>query len=247
MNNSLYSVNGLVELKNKKVTKEETKLALLVPNMFNKVSSGYYKKTSTLVSQNEEIVNTENKEISPVVNNIVSEVSTTTPQINSEEIKTKIEDNQVVEAIKEKKYTDKASNLDVIFLRNTKIRSTEPAKKLLISTAFIQKLISHRKSAVELNSNKTEEVVSKNISLQGDKTPIVSTEVVTKVENNVNQDMNSKDDAVAKYVELMNKRKEAIALKQQYEKEMTELVNKFNITLDMVNAELAKRGAQEVA
>ena len=44
----------------------------------------------------------------------------------------------------------------------------------------------------------------------------------------------------------MNKRKEAITIKQACEKEMTELVNEFGITLDMVNAELAKGNMKKI-
>ncbi len=72
--------------------------------------------------------------------------------------------------------------------------------------------------------------------------------VVPQVEEQVKpSEPTEAEKAVVKYVDLMNKRKEAIALKQQCEKEMTALVNEYKISLDMVNAELSKRGAQEVA
>lgn len=266
MNSELYVINDAIELKSRKISKQETKLALLVPNMFNKVSSGYYKKVSKLVKPISEV-----SPISDIMPNVAvpSAPVAPTPIVNTN-IPTeepKIEPNKVevpTNSVKEKKYIDKASNMDVIFLRNTKIHATDAAKKLLISPTFVQKLETYRAKAIEKGSQDevpvvkastiaavTTDVAEATLNRKNESSPVPS---VTQVLQKITPDIVAKvektaesPEGVKKYIELMNKRKEAIALKQQCEKEMTALVNEYNITLEMVNEELAKSGSQEVA
>lgn len=238
MNNSLYSVNSALELKSKKITTRESKLALLVPNMFNKVSSGYYKKNASIPAPVVEESTITPVMPAPVIPSVpvapaIAPVEPIAPVAPVEPAAPVEPKNEVPAA--EKNYIEKVEGIDEIFLRNTKIHAVEPAKKLLIGTVFIEKLIAHRDRA----KKNVKPVIVSQIG-EAERGAKVSTTTTGTAIDNVNA-------AVGKYVELMNKRKEAIALKQQCEKEMTALVGKFNITLDMVNAELSRLGEKEVA
>lgn len=245
MNNSVYSVNGALELKSKKITKKESKLALLVPNMFNKVSSGYYKKNASIPAPVKAEVepaievpsapSIPSSPVVPVVNVTPAPAPVPATPVAPVEPAAPVANEKEEVKAGDKNYIEKVEGIDEIFLRNTKIHATEPAKKLLIATVFIEKLIAHREKA----KKNVKPVIASQIGDAGISAK-VSTDTTGTAIDNVNE-------AVGKYVELMNKRKEAIALKQQCEKEMTALVNKFNITLDMVNAELSRLGEQKVA
>ena len=224
-----------------KITVEGKRLAYLVPNMFNKITSGYGKKLLAYISLNvaavvpapvvntniaPEPVKTEPQEaqvniVAPVVNenpatqeeNKSDDVAKNNPEINS----------------KEKNYILKVLQTDVDYLINKQKRIVGAPRRLLISTVFVQKLLAHRANSIKENFD----LAKKLSTVPGE--PI-------KVEVPVDP----KEAGVVKYVELMNKRKEAITIKQACEKEMTELVNEFGITLDMVNAELAKGNMKKI-
>ncbi len=228
-----------------KITVEGKRLAYLVPNMFNKITSGYGKKIavylSSRVAEAETVPNNIPAAIEPKPVSTAPEVNvvkTDVDQVNSIPNEAKIENvekpapaespaSEVSEKVKN--YIVKALSIDVDYLKNRQLRMSGLPRKLLISTVFVQKLLTHRNNAINANlAVKKEEPV----------VPTKAPEVQAPVDN--------KETGVAKYVELMNKRKEAIVAKQACEKEMTELVNKFGITLDMVNAELAKGNAKKL-
>ncbi len=219
MNNSLYSIISVSTLKGKTIKKEETRIALLISNLFNKLSSGYYKKNS-LIAPAPAPATTPVKPVMPApsIPNVINTAVASNPVVVGQD--PIIPAKQVEETKSEKSFTEKTTPIDVIFLKSTRMHANSPAKKLLISRTFIQKLIGHRAKSINENKN--------NI-------PAPRMATIPKM-------VDPKDEAVKKYVDLMKKRKEAIAMKQGYEKEMTSLVNEFGITLDMVNAELAKRG-----
>lgn len=214
------------------ITVTGKRLAYLVSNMFNKITSGYSKKTAILVNSNVQ----ESTVISNAATSVIKEdavkieagentVSINGNQSNIEVEKPKNENIEVSE--KTKNYIIKALQLDIDYLKNNHFHITSVPRKLLISTVFVQKLVAHRTNVVKTNIEvKKEEPI-----------------VVIKTPEFL---VDTKEAGVAKYVGLMSKRKEAIAAKQTYEKEMTELVNKFGITLDMVNAELAKGNMEKI-
>ena len=228
-----------------KITVEGKRLAYLVPNMFNKITSGYGKKIAAYISSNAvavvEPVQSSTPAITPEVVPAVVEtnihnidVDQTKPFSNEAKVEnaektTTVENTTPEVSEKVKNYIVKVLKADVDYLKNNQLRVAGLPRKLLISTVFVQKLLTHRFNATNssLEVEKAEPVVPA-------KTPEVAAPVDTK------------EAGVAKYVELMNKRKEAIVAKQACEKEMTELVNKFGITLDMVNAELAKGNVKKL-
>jgi hypothetical protein len=213
-----------------KITIESKRLAYLVPNMFNKITSGYTKKLAVFINSNPKLqaqINkvdmAENSPVAPPVN--ADSVVNNPAPVNVTEVRpTDAENSPVASVPKAKNYVVKVEPTDVSYLKNGSLRSVGIPRRLLISTVFVQKLISHRTNGISANAIVT------NVE------PVIPSTEVPKVE--IASD--PKAAGVAKYVELMNKRKEAIAIKQSCEKEMTELVNEFGITLDMVNAELAK-------
>lgn len=227
-----------------RITVQGKRLAYLVPNMFNKITSGYRKKIAAYIGS-KTVVATETVQSSiptvkpeaPVIaqtNETKIDVNQTNP-ITPEEKTVSVEKTSTVEnkepevSEKVKNYIIKALSIDVDYLKNRQIRVSGLPRKLLISTVFVQKLVTHRFNATKANLEvKKEEPV----------VPTKNPEVVAPTD--------TKEAGVAKYVELMNKRKEAITIKQACEKEMTELVNKFGITLDMVNAELAKGNVKKI-
>lgn len=226
-----------------KITIEGKRLAYLVPNMFNKITSGYGKKMLAYISSN--VAAVEPAPVTAVSTNITSEpvkaepqvaqVNTAVPVVNENPVtqeENKNDDvikNNIEINAKEKNYTLKVLQTDVDYLINKQKRVVGAPRRLLISTVFVQKLLAHRANAVKENFD-----LAKKLST-------VPSEPV-KVEIPVDP----KEAGVVKYVELMNKRKEAITIKQACEKEMTELVNEFGITLDMVNAELAKGNMKKI-
>lgn len=221
------------------------RLAYLVPNMFNKITSGYGKKIAAYIASKTVAVNEPVQNSTPIVKPEVAipvvqptvtkiDVNQTKPSIA--EVKPESTDKPIVVekttpevAEKVKNYIVKALSIDVDYLKNRQLRVSGSPRKLLISTVFVQKLVTHRTNAVKANIE-----VKKEEPVVPVKTPEVDAPIDTK------------EAGVAKYVELMNKRKEAIIIKQTCEKEMTELVNKFGITLDMVNAELAKGNIKKI-
>lgn len=224
-----------------KITVEGKRLAYLVPNMFNKITSGYGKKLLAYISLNVAAV-----EPAPVVNtNIAPEPVKTEPQEAQVNIVATVvnenpatqEENKSIDVAKnnpeinskEKNYILKVLQTDVDYLINKQKRIVGAPRRLLISTVFVQKLLAHRANSIKENFD-----LAKKLST-------VPSEPI-KVEVPVDP----KEAGVVKYVELMNKRKEAITIKQACEKEMTELVNEFGITLDMVNAELAKGNMKKI-
>lgn len=242
--------SSTIDLTTKSRTNVQGKrLAYLVPNMFNKITSGYGKKIAVYMSSNTvaapEVVAPApvQSSIPPVKPEGTAAIQTNEPKIDvnqtnpilsevkvaSEEKTTTVENKTPEVSEKVKNYIVKALSIDVEYLKNRQLRVSGSPRKLLISTVFVQKLVTHRFNAIKANLEvrKVEQIVP-------DKTPEVAAPADTK------------EDGVAKYVELMNKRKEAITIKQTCEKEMTELVNKFGITLDMVNAELAKGNVKKI-
>jgi hypothetical protein len=220
------------------------RLAYLVPNMFNKITSGYGKKIAAYMSsQTVAAPAPVQSSVPPVkpevtttipVNEPKIDVNQTNPisnevKVTSEEKTTTVENQAPETSEKVKNYSIKALSIDVDYLKNRQLRVSGSPRKLLISTVFVQKLVTHRFNAIKANldARKVEPVVP-------NKEPEVTAPADTK------------EAGVVKYVELMNKRKEAITIKQTCEKEMTELVNKFGITLDMVNAELAKGNVKKI-
>lgn len=205
----------------KKTSVSSKRTAYLVPNMFNKIVSGYSKQKSSV------------------------NVQTQIAPDKSEVIKTE----QI-----EKKYEVKALPSDVNLLKTSSIKMLGEPRRLLISTVFIQKLFSHRLKEINANATKNnqpsiEPSVAPVIPTAVPVAPVVPTTSEVDVDNSINKtvekavEVTNNDpikDAVKKYVELMNIRKQALLEKQRCEKEMTELVNQFGITLDMVNAEIAK-------
>lgn len=224
-----------------KITVEGKRLAYLVPNMFNKITSGYGKKLLAYISLNVAAV-----EPAPVVNtniapepvktepqeaqvNIVAPVVNENPVTQEENKSNDVAKNNPEINSKEKNYILKVLQTDVDYLINKQKRIVGAPRRLLISTVFVQKLLAHRANSIKENFD-----LAKKLST-------VPSEPI-KVEVPVDP----KEAGVVKYVELMNKRKEAITIKQACEKEMTELVNEFGITLDMVNAELAKGNMKKI-
>ncbi len=224
-----------------KITVEGKRLAYLVPNMFNKITSGYGKKLLAYISLNVAAV-----EPAPVVNtniapepvktepqeaqvNIVATVVNENPATQEENKSIDVAKNNPEVNSKEKNYILKVLQTDVDYLINKQKRIVGAPRRLLISTVFVQKLLAHRANSIKENFD-----LAKKLST-------VPSEPI-KVEVPVDP----KEAGVVKYVELMNKRKEAITIKQACEKEMTELVNEFGITLDMVNAELAKGNMKKI-
>ncbi len=231
-----------------KITVEGKRLAYLVPNMFNKITSGYGKKMLAYISSNVAAVEpapvpavstnttSESVETVPVKTEPqVAQVNPAVPVVNENPVTQ--EDNKNDDVVKnnteinakEKNYILKVLQTDVDYLINKQKRVVGAPRRLLISTVFVQKLLAHRANAVKENFD-----LAKKLST-------VPSEPV-KVEIPVDP----KEAGVARYVILMNKRKEAITIKQTCEKEMTELVNEFGITLDMVNAELAKGNMKKI-
>jgi len=229
---------------NSRITVQGKRLAYLVPNMFNKITSGYGKKLMAYMSSKTvaapEPVQSSIPSIEPdttaidQTNETKIDVNQTTQipnevEIASVEKTTTVENKESEVNEKVKNYIVKALSIDVDYLKNRQLRVSSLPRKLLISTVFIQKLVTHR-----LNASKANLEVKKEEPVVPTKTPEVAAPIDTK------------EAGVTKYVELMNKRKEAIIIKQTCEKEMTELVNKFGITLDMVNAELAKGNVKKI-
>lgn len=227
-----------------KINVQGKRLAYLVPNMFNKITSGYGKKIAIYVSsQTVAAPAPVQSSVPPVKPEVTATIPSNEPKIDvaqtnpisnevkvaSEEKTTTVENKAPEVSEKAKNYIVKALSIDVDYLKNRQLRVSGSPRKLLISTVFVQKLVTHRFNAIKANleARKVEPVVP-------DKKPEVAAPADTK------------EAGVAKYVELMNKRKEAITIKQTCEKEMTELVNKFGITLDMVNAELAKGNVKKI-
>lgn len=252
-------------LKGKDISITEKKIAFLVPNMFNKVASGYDKNCTKLVEEAKvETASTQIQEaqvapapsaptapvppaqpsapeVKPAEGPVLppkpelappaeekpveaakAEVKTENPEVSAPEVKA--EDT----AVKEKRYAEKVAPMDVIFLRTNKIHANSAPKKLLISVVFKGKLVNHRNKSIakaaELESASKEEK-----PVEAPKAP----------------EVNPVQEAIKKYLQLLNTRKEAIQTKQAAEKEMTELVNKYGITLDMVNAEINKSNNDE--
>lgn len=228
-----------------KITIQGKRLAYLVPNMFNKITSGYGKKIAVYISSKAPVVTEPVQSSIPTVKPEVTapvaqpttpkiEVNQTKPSPTEEKVESvekpaAVENNTQEVSEKVKNYIVKALSIDVDYLKNRQLRVAGLPRKLLISTVFVQKLVAHRFNAIKANLE-----VKKDEPIVPDKTPEVAAPAETK------------EAGVAKYVELMNKRKEAITIKQTCEKEMTELVNKFGITLDMVNAELAKGNVKKI-
>lgn len=217
-----------------KITITGKRLAYLVPNMFNKITSGYGKKIviylSSQVKPEPVQVEVPVASVMPAtVNQIAQNTESTTvknPNMQSE-AKNNADTTFSEATDKIKNYIVKVSPMDIDYLRSKQLRVVSIPRKLLISTVFIQKLILHRVNSTNSHFNDNKKIDS----------PVSSIPVVKQI--------NPKDAGIVRYVELMNKRKEALVTKQQCEKEMTELVNEFGITLDMVNAELAK-GKNEI-
>ena len=255
-------------LKGKDISITEKKVAFLVPNMFNKVASGYDKNCATLVEAKAKETETQNQEViapAPVSAPNVPVAPVPPAPVSAPEIKPaeapvlppkpelappaeeKAKEAPKVEVkpeapaqptapevkpaeapVKEKRYAEKVAPMDVIFLRTNKLHANSAPKKLLISVVFKGKLVNHRNKSIakaaELESASKEEKVE-----SAPKAP----------------EVDPVKEAIKKYLQLLETRKEAIQTKQAAEKEMTELVNKYGITLDMVNAEINKSNNSE--
>ena len=190
------------------------RLAFLVPNMFNKITSGYSKKTSAYLLEHPELVKQEEVVTKVTTPEVTSPI--TTPEVNNTPV-VKEEEAITPAVVKEKAYALKILPADFEFLKTKSFTVTSPARKLLISLVFAEKLLSNR---------------SKHIKVEEQIVPTITPVEVESVDPVLM--------GVKKYVELMSKRKSLIAEKQACEKEMTDLVNEFGITLDMVNAQIAK-------
>jgi len=227
-----------------RITVQGKRLAYLVPNMFNKITSGYGKKIAAYMSSKTVVVPAPVQISIPAVRPVapatiqsnetkmdVNQANTVPNEVKVASVeKTTTVENKAPEVNeKAKNYIVKALSIDVDYLKNRQLRVSGSPRKLLISTVFVQKLLTHRFNATKANLE-----VKKEEPIVPNKKPEVAAPLDTK------------EAGVAKYVELMNKRKEAIIIKQACEKEMTELVNKFGITLDMVNAELAKGNLNKI-
>lgn len=235
-------------LKGKNISITEKKVAFLVPNMFNKVASGYDKNCATLVEAKAKETETQNQEViapAPVSAPNVPVAPVPPAPVSAPEIKPaeapKVEVKPEAPAqptapevkpaeapVKEKRYAEKVAPMDVIFLRTNKLHANSAPKKLLISVVFKGKLVNHRNKSIakaaELESASKEDKVE-----SAPKAP----------------EVDPVKEAIKKYLQLLETRKEAIQTKQAAEKEMTELVNKYGITLDMVNAEINKSNNSE--
>lgn len=235
-------------LKGKNISITEKKVAFLVPNMFNKVASGYDKNCATLVEAKAKETETQNQEViapAPVSAPNVPVAPIPPAPVSAPEIKPaeapKVEVKPEAPAqptapevkpaeapVKEKRYAEKVAPMDVIFLRTNKLHANSAPKKLLISVVFKGKLVNHRNKSIakaaELESASKEDKVE-----SAPKAP----------------EVDPVKEAIKKYLQLLETRKEAIQTKQAAEKEMTELVNKYGITLDMVNAEINKSNNSE--
>ena len=221
----------------KKVSVSSKRTAYLVPNMFNKIVSGYKKDKSKVSIQSDTSIESKKTFQDETVNVRINENNVQNQTVNVEK--------------NEKTYESKVLPSDVDLLRTIKFKIGGEPRKLLISTVFIQKLFSHRINEVKANILKktvipTATPVSSSSSTVVPTVNEVKEDVVVTKNNEINiptQNTPKKDpvqDAVTKYVELMNTRKQVLLEKQRCEKEMTDLVNQYGITLDMVNAEIAK-------
>ena len=146
---------GKVKISNKR-------LAYLVPNMFGKLKSGFFKKVSSIVAVYQEEMQNNNPVVSetpiqePIVENkeVVAAVvnEQPKPEVSSPEVSAPINDN--------KNYVAKAYLADIESLSRKPKRSVAAPKKLLISKVFVQKLIANRMKAIEtVNKKKEEELV----------------------------------------------------------------------------------------
>ena len=248
-------------LKGKNISVSEKKIAFLVPNMFNKVASGYDKNSAKLAAEAKQTETSATVTETPVVPQVAPAVQAPVPpappvvEESKPEVKTpelppkpelapvapeeKKEEPQApastqpeaqpeaAVAVKEKRYVEKVTPMDVIFLRTNKLHANSAPKKLLISVVFKGKLVAHRNKSIEKAA--ALETAEKKEEAIASKAP----------------EVDPTQEAIKKYLKLLDTRKEAIQTKQSAEKEMTELVNKFGITLDMVNAEINKNNNVE--
>lgn len=205
---------GKVKISNKR-------LAYLVPNMFGKLKSGFFKKVSSIVAVYQEEMQNNNPVVSetpiqePIVENkeVVAAVinEQPKPEVSSPEVSAPINDN--------KNYVAKAYLADIESLSRKPKRSVAAPKKLLISKVFVQKLIANRMKAIEtVNKKKEEELV-----LQEQPSAV-----------------DLQQEAALKYIALNEKLQELVKTADEVKSQMITLAKEHGLTRTMVENAMAK-------
>lgn len=147
--------NAVNELSNVQIHVDKKRIAFLVPNMFNRVKSGFIKNAGPNNNYDQPVDN------AVQLNNVASSISESNTNVTVNTDSTL--ENQNVKP-KEKNYGVIVSFSEAKKLHDNVIPATEP-RKLLISQTFLGKLISNRKSKMVNDLvNEVPEITSNNVN-----------------------------------------------------------------------------------
>ena len=184
--------NAVEELSGKGLIETKKRIAFLVPNMFNRVKSGFLKHVPT-----------------PVVEAPVQEVSTPVVE-DVQPVQQVVEPiQQTVENVStvQQEQTGKTYSLKKLIQKITTTDNNQ--RRLLISSVFLQKLLTNVKMRLESVQQVVEEVKTGETALEN---------------------------AINRYHELMDERTNHINEIKNIERELTGLVQEFKLTQEQVNA-----------
>ena len=184
--------NAVEELSGKGLMEIKKRIAFLVPNMFNRVKSGFLKHVPT-----------------PVVEAPVQEVSTPVVE-DVQPVQQVVEPiQQTVENVStvQQEQTGKTYSLKKLMQKITTTDNNQ--RRLLISSVFLQKLLTNVKMRLESVQQVVEEVKTGETALEN---------------------------AINRYHELMDERTNHINEIKNIERELTGLVQEFKLTQEQVNA-----------
>ena len=189
--------SAVEDFTNKETTKVNKRVAFLVPNMFNRVSKGFLKNKPVATIETPVVEETPVQEVStPVVENVQPVQEVPTVQQNVENVST-VQQEQTEKNYSLKKLIQKITTTD------------NNQRRLLISSVFLQKLLTNVKMRLESVQQVVEEVKTGETALEN---------------------------AINRYHELMDERTNHINEIKNIERELTGLVQEFKLTQEQVNA-----------
>ncbi len=144
--------NAAEELANKKVMTIGNRIAFLVPNMFKRVENGFLKNIPVKPVVEEQ----------PVIETPIQNVQSIQENVNVQ-VEQPVQQSEVVQT--GKPYILKVNESDMLVFKNG-VKTDNNPKRLLISTAFKNKLVANRasklvKDAINVVSNSIDDLVNK--------------------------------------------------------------------------------------